>query len=112
MCSENKKSAALSLQSAEWLLTQSLLEHIQVRANKTIFTGKQHRAKGINKKAGGLFIEGPINTIRIIIYTSLLRRLHAQTLPDATPPIGKIHHFSKMVVTFEPLMRFDVLLDL
>ena len=32
--------------------------------------------------------------------TSLLRRLQAQTLPNATPPIGKI----LMTVTFEPLM--------
>ena len=23
--------------------------------------------------------------------------------PDATPPKGKIHHFSKMTVTFEPI---------
>ena len=43
---------------------------------------------------------------------SLLRRLHAQTLPDATPPIGIINHFSKTTVTFEPLMGFDVVLDL
>ena len=40
------------------------------------------------------------------IKTSLLRRLQAQTLPDATPPIGKIHPFSNMAVTFEPPMRF------
>ena len=26
--------------------------------------------------------------------TSLLRRLQAQTLPDAGPPVGKIHPFS------------------
>ena len=36
--------------------------------------------------------------------------LQVQTLPDATPPIGKIHPFtkgfSKMGVTFEPLMGF------
>ena len=38
--------------------------------------------------------------------TSLLRRLQAQTLPDATPPIDKIHPFSKMAVTFEPIMEF------
>ena len=38
--------------------------------------------------------------------TSLLRRLKAQTLPDATPPMGNIHPFSKMAVTFEPLMGF------
>ena len=35
--------------------------------------------------------------------TSLLRRLQAQTLPDATPP-GKIHPFIKMAKTFEQLM--------
>ena len=38
--------------------------------------------------------------------TSLLRRLQTQTLPDEAPPIGKIHRFSKMTVTFEPLMGF------
>ena len=38
--------------------------------------------------------------------TSLLHRLQAQTLPDAIPPIGQIHPFSKMVVTFEPLKGF------
>jgi hypothetical protein len=38
-------------------------------------------------------------------YNSLLV-VQAQTLPDATPPIGKIHPFSKMAVTFEPLMGF------
>ena len=37
---------------------------------------------------------------------SLLRRLQAQTLPDATPPVGKINAFSKMAITFEPLMVF------
>ena len=40
------------------------------------------------------------------IKTSLLRRLQAQTLPDATPPIGKIYPFTKMALTFEPVMRF------
>jgi hypothetical protein len=38
--------------------------------------------------------------------TSLLRKLQAQTLPDATPPIGKIRPVSKMTITFEPLMGF------
>ena len=36
----------------------------------------------------------------------------AQTLPDATPPIGKIHPIRKMILTFEPLMGFDALRDL
>ena len=30
----------------------------------------------------------------------------AQTLPDEAAPIGKIHPFSKMAVTFEPLIGF------
>ena len=39
-----------------------------------------------------------------LIKTSLLRRLQTQTLSDEAPPVGKIHPFSKMAVTFEPLM--------
>ena len=41
-----------------------------------------------------------------LIETSLLRRLQAQTLPDATPPIRKIYPFIKMAVTVEPVMQF------
>ena len=37
-----------------------------------------------------------------LIKTSLLRRLQAQTLPEA-PPVGKIHQFSKIAVTVEPI---------
>ena len=33
-------------------------------------------------------------------------RVAGQTLPDATPPVGKIHPFSKIAVTFEPMQRF------
>ena len=40
------------------------------------------------------------------IKTSLLGRLQAQTFPDATPPISKIHPSSKIAVTFEPMMQF------
>ena len=29
-----------------------------------------------------------------------------QTLPDATPQVGKIHPFSKIGVTFEPIQQF------
>ena len=39
--------------------------------------------------------------------TSLLRRLQAQTLPDATPPLGKILLFTKITVTFEPMKQFS-----
>ena len=40
--------------------------------------------------------------------TSLLRRLQAQTLPNKTPPIGKIYPFSKMAVAFEPVHYAEV----
>ena len=36
---------------------------------------------------------------RLLLETSLLRMLQAQTLPDAIPPMGKLHSFSKMAVT-------------
>ena len=36
----------------------------------------------------------------------LLHRRQAQTLFNATPPVGKIHPFSKMAVTFELHMGF------
>jgi hypothetical protein len=36
--------------------------------------------------------------------TSLLRRLQAQTLQDTTPPVGKIHPFGKIPITFEALI--------
>ena len=32
-----------------------------------------------------------------------------KTLPDEAPPIGKIHPFSKIAVTVEPLMRFGLM---
>ena len=38
--------------------------------------------------------------------TRLLLMLQAHTPPDATPPIGNIQPFSKIAVTFEPLMGF------
>ena len=36
--------------------------------------------------------------------TSLLRRLQVQTLPDEAPPMAKIHPFSKIAITFEPVV--------
>ena len=35
-----------------------------------------------------------------------------QTLPTEAPPIGKIDPFSKIAVTFEPLVGFEALQDL
>ena len=42
----------------------------------------------------------------VVDKTSLLRRLQAQTLPDEDPLMSKIHPFSKIAVTFEPVMQF------
>ena len=41
-----------------------------------------------------------------------MRRLQTQTLPDEAPPMGKIHPFSKIAVTFEPVMQFGCPLGL
>ena len=41
-----------------------------------------------------------------VVQTSLLRMVQAQSLPDEAPPVGKIHPFSKIAVTFEPIRRF------
>ena len=38
--------------------------------------------------------------MRVKEETSLLRRLQAQTLPGATPPIGKIYPFTKIAIPF------------
>ena len=39
-------------------------------------------------------------TLGTVKKTSVLRRLQAQTLPDATLPLGKIPPFTKIAVTF------------
>ena len=36
--------------------------------------------------------------------TNLLGRLQVQTLPDEAPPMGKTHTFSKIAITFDPVM--------
>ena len=39
------------------------------------------------------------------LQTSVLRRLQKQTLPDATPPLGKVSLFTKIAVTFKPMKQ-------
>ena len=51
-------------------------------------------------------ISKEISTFSAHVKTSLLRRLQGRPFPAEAPPIGKIHPFSKMAVTFEPLMGF------
>ena len=48
------------------------------------------------------------NTIQDITkhYNTKTSLLQAQTLTNATPPIGKINPFSKIALTFEPMMKF------
>ena len=44
---------------------------------------------------------------KVSIFKKRLNKLvQAQTLPHATPPIGKIYPITKMAVTFEPLIQF------
>ena len=44
--------------------------------------------------------------------TSLLCRLQAQNLSNATSPIGQIHPFSKMAAISEPLKRIVMSLEI
>ena len=43
---------------------------------------------------------------RCCLITSLLCKLQAQILPDATPPLGKIPPFTRIAVTFELMKKF------
>ena len=45
-------------------------------------------------------------TKHIMKQKSLLHRLQTQTLPDAASPIGKVHQFSKIALTLEPVIQF------
>ena len=51
-------------------------------------------------------LKSNLNDFFLYTKTSLQRRLHAQTLPNATPLIGKILQFTKIAVFFEPMKRF------
>ena len=51
-----------------------------------------------------VFVEQPL-ALAVSSKASLLRMLQTQTLPDDTPPVGKIHPFSKIAVTFEPVQQ-------
>ena len=41
-----------------------------------------------------------------MLQISLLRRLQAQSRPDASPSIGKINQSFKIAVTLKPVMQF------
>ena len=60
----------------------------------------RHMTGFVLKKAG--FVR---NLTKVIIL-GLLRRLTAQTLLNASPPISKIHPLGKIAVTVKPMMQF------
>ena len=45
-----------------------------------------------------------VEIVQKVLKKSLLRRLQAQSLANATTPIGKIFFFTKMAATFKPVM--------
>ena len=47
-----------------------------------------------------------VNVVICIEINKPAAQAAGQTLPDATPPVGKIHPFSKNAGTFEPIQRF------
>ena len=65
----------------------------------------------VDKYSALYIFSDSLDICKLILYvcfkTSLLPMLQAQTLFDATQPIGKINPFSKMaIITFKPLMGF------
>ena len=44
-----------------------------------------------------------INAFKLLHEGEILYVSARQTLPNATPPVGKIHPFRKIVVPFEPI---------
>ena len=52
------------------------------------------------------WFRGTVNCGAPAMETSQLPRLQAQTLPNETSPTGKNYPTTKMVITFEPVMRF------
>ena len=52
--------------------------------------------------------ENPSDSWSILDQTKIKPAAQAvgQTLPDAAPPVGKIHPFSKIAVTFKPIKQF------
>ena len=62
---------------------------------------------GFNKiHQRALWLQGAHSGILYTSYNKYAAQAAAQTLPDATPPVGKIHPFRKIAVTFEPIQQF------
>ena len=93
-------------QTVYWVLSIHLTASHQV-VNTWSYTTSQHQ-NYVSKKLSNWYLRATLSASNTLNYlkTSLLRRLQAQTLPNATPPTGKIYPFTNMAVTFEPEMRF------
>ena len=90
----------LILPRTSWLLGLQIFLYYE---NIGRHNGSKYQSKGAVLHQYCVWFKGDVLQI---IYTSLLRRLQAQTLSDEAPPIGKIHPFSKTAIPFEPVMQF------
>ena len=79
---------------------------LQVEKKEIVYKEKLRREKAMKQNTKVIVRFHSARLCLFKLQTSLLRRLHAQTLPDAASPIGKVHPFSKIAVTLEPVMRF------
>ena len=89
-----------------------LLKHMKPERNatQTAFTGDMYidwngPVFWLQRTVAFQQVQASLIILLWTLETSLLRRLQAQTLPDATPPIGNIYPFTKMTITFELAMQ-------
>ena len=52
-----------------------------------------------------LLIDSNVQLREMVILNKPAAQAAGQTLPDAPPPVGKIHSFSNIAVTFETIQR-------
>ena len=82
--------------------------YLKKNQHKSEIRRQNSRAKakvGPHSRCNSWF-RGSVNFGAPAMETRQLPRLQAQILPDETPPTGKNHPTTKMVVTFEPVMQF------
>ena len=87
-----------------------LLNFVIYAVFSQIFIAKNHTHLGVKLFSSNL-VSIKNMTFRKsghIYQTSLLHKLQTHTLPGATTLTGKIHTFSKMTVTFESMMGFEM----
>ena len=79
------------------ILVMALSANARLVTFRGVFTMKKHN---IYDDWPGLVLALKLNyeITPLVSKTSLLRRLQAQTLPDAASPIGKVHPFKKIAL--------------